>query len=117
MRALRRTCILIGLLVGGTLTAGCTRGPDKSESDKKDNQHAAKPKHDSWWCDEHGLPEAECWACSAKYARERKAKGDWCAKHDRPDSECFVCHPELKAKFAAQYEVKYGKKPPEPEDY
>jgi hypothetical protein len=117
MRTLQRICMFVVLLAGGTLAAGCTRGPEKSEPEKKETQPAAKAKHDSWWCDEHGLPEAECWACNAKYARERKAKGDWCTKHDRPDSECFVCHPELKGKFAAQYEAKYGKKPPEPEDY
>jgi cobalt-zinc-cadmium efflux system membrane fusion protein len=114
---LQRGCTFILLLTAVALTAGCTRGPEKSEPDKQDNQPAAKAKHDSWWCVEHGLPEAECWACSAKYERERKVKGDWCAKHERPESECFLCHPESKAKFAGQYEAKYGKKPPEPEDY
>jgi hypothetical protein len=44
-----------------------------------------------------------------------KADGDWCKQHDRPDSQCFVCHPEREAEFAAQYEAKYGKKPPKPD--
>jgi hypothetical protein len=35
--------------------------------------------------------------------------------HDCPDSQCFACHPELEAKFAAQYEAKFGKKPPKPQ--
>jgi cobalt-zinc-cadmium efflux system membrane fusion protein len=40
---------------------------------------------------------------------------DWCAEHLVPESQCFVCHPELEGKFSAQYEAKYGKKPPKPE--
>jgi len=27
-------------------------------------------------------------------------------------NQCFVCHPEKQADFAAQYEAKYGTKPP-----
>ena len=75
---------------------------------------AAKGGHDhhGWWCDEHGVPEEACGQCSAKAAKEAKAKGDWCGKHDRPDSQCFICHPELKEKFAAMYRAKYGKEPP-----
>jgi hypothetical protein len=120
MRMLQRYCIFIVLMAVMALAAGCARDPQPGEADqKKGAQPVARPKHahDSWWCDEHGLPEAACWACNAKYARERKAQGDWCAKHERPESECFVCHPEWKAKFAAQYVARYGKKPPEPEDY
>lgn len=29
-----------------------------------------------------------------------------------PDSQCFICHPEKEAEFAADYEARYGKKPP-----
>ncbi len=46
---------------------------------------------------------------------EFKKKGDWCKEHSRPESQCFICHPDLEAKFVAQYEAKYGKKPPKPE--
>lgn len=70
--------------------------------------------HDAWWCDEHGVPEEVCALCSVKLAADFKAKGDWCKEHDRPDSQCFVCHPDKEAEFAAQYEAKYGKKPPKP---
>jgi hypothetical protein len=45
-----------------------------------------------------------------------KAKGDWCKEHDRPESQCFICHPEKEAEFAAQYEAKYGTKPPKPQN-
>ena len=51
-----------------------------------------------------------------KLVADFKAQGDWCKEHDRPDSQCFVCHPEKEAEFAAQYEAKYGKQPPKPED-
>jgi cobalt-zinc-cadmium efflux system membrane fusion protein len=84
---------------------------------------AAQPKpaevgahtHDHWWCEEHGVPEKECALCDPKVAAEFQRKGDWCDKHERPDSQCFICHPENKAKYAALYEAKYGKAPPEPE--
>ena len=69
-------------------------------------------KHDGWWCDEHGVPEEVCAICNVKLVADFKAKGDWCKDHERPDSQCFVCHPEKEAEFAAQYEAKYGKKPP-----
>jgi len=71
--------------------------------------------HGAWWCNEHGVPEEVCALCDSKVAAEFQKKGDWCKEHDRPDSQCFVCHPELEAKFAAQYEAKYGEKPPKPE--
>lgn len=69
--------------------------------------------HDGWWCDEHGVPEGVCAQCNAKVAADFKAKGDWCKKHGVPESQCFVCHPEAEAEFAAQYEAKFGKKPPQ----
>jgi hypothetical protein len=75
--------------------------------------HVAKAvhTHDSWWCDEHGVPEEVCARCNLKLVADFKAKGDWCKEHDRPDSQCFLCHPEREAQFAAQYEAKYGKQP------
>lgn len=68
--------------------------------------------HSGWWCDEHGIPEHECSMCSAKVAKELKAKGDWCDKHDRAKSQCFICDPSLKEKFAAKYRAKFGTEPP-----
>ena len=75
----------------------------------------ADHNHSGWWCDEHGVPEEVCAQCNSKVAADFQKKGDWCKEHDRPDSQCFICHPELEAKFAAQYEAKYGKKPPAPD--
>jgi hypothetical protein len=101
------------------VTGGC--GPTQS----KPHDAKAKPgqvtlakdhDHSGWWCDEHGVPEEICARCSPKLVAQFKAKGDWCKEHERPDSQCFICHPELEAKFAAQYEAKYGKKPPKPEE-
>lgn len=66
--------------------------------------------NDGWWCVEHGVPEGICAQCNNKVAADFKKKGDWCKEHDRPESQCFICHPELEAKFAAQYQAKYGKK-------
>jgi hypothetical protein len=70
--------------------------------------------HDAWWCNEHGVPEGVCALCNSKIAADFQRNGDWCEDHDRPDSQCFVCHPELEGRFAAQYEAKYGEKPPKP---
>lgn len=72
-------------------------------------------EHGAWWCDEHGVPEAECALCDSKIAAAFKKKGDWCKDHDRPDSQCFLCHPEKLEEYAAKYEARYGKKPPKPE--
>lgn len=81
-------------------------------ADKKDSGH----DHSGWWCNEHGVPEDVCALCNSKVAAEFQKKGDWCKEHDRPDSQCFKCHPELQEKFAAQYEAKFGKRPPTPEN-
>ena len=67
------------------------------------------------WCVEHGVPEDICAQCNAKVAAEYQQKGDWCREHNRPKSQCFLCNPKLAAKFAAEYEAKYGQKPPKPE--
>lgn len=95
-------------------TAGSGSKTAASGGKPADGQVADKKGHDhsGWWCDEHGIPEAECSMCSAKVAKAAKAKGDWCDKHDRAKSQCFICDPTLKEKFAAQYRAKYGKEPP-----
>lgn len=122
-----RTLGGVGLSVVAALAlcaVGCndtTKGGSarNSSKDTKVAQSSAKEgdhKHDAWWCDEHGIPEAECSMCSSKVAAECKKKGDWCDKHDRAKSQCFLCDPKLKEKYAAQYRAKYGKEPPPTED-
>lgn len=76
----------------------------------------AENRHDGWWCDEHGIPEAECSMCNGKVAAESKGKGDWCDKHDRARSQCFLCEPKLREKYAALHRAKLGKEPPPTED-
>jgi hypothetical protein len=91
-------------------------GHDHASHEGADVAHDehAHSSHDGWWCNEHGVPEGVCALCSSKVAADFQRNGDWCEDHDRPDSQCFVCHPELEARFAAQYEAKYGEKPPKP---
>ena len=96
------------------VAGGCTQRDTRQT--KKEEKVAEKTKHDSWWCDEHGIPEAECSMCSKKVADACKAKGDWCDKHDRALSQCFLCNPKLKDKFAAEYRAQYGEDPPPTED-
>lgn len=95
--------------------AGCG-DTAKSGTPKSGKSTANATKHDGWWCDEHGIPEAECSMCSNKVAKECKAKGDWCDQHNRAKSQCFLCDPKLKEKYAAQYRAKFGKEPPPTED-
>jgi hypothetical protein len=112
----------LGVLAALTLiVAGCGRsdnagGPRKSRLARLTQANKEAHDHSGWWCDEHGVPEEECSMCSAKVAAEFKKKGDWCDRHERAKSQCFLCDPGLKDKYAAQYEAKTGKKPPEPED-
>lgn len=84
--------------------------PDKKVAEKEKPKEGAG--HD-WWCDEHGVKEAECSQCDAKVAKAFQDKGDWCKDHNRAKSQCFICDPKLKEKFAAEYVAKYGKQPPE----
>ena len=100
-------------LLSCTIIAGCGQtpvGPARQTNAAKESDN-----HASWWCVEHGIPEEICAQCSNKLAAQFKAKGDWCKEHDVPDSQCFACHPDIEEKFAAQYEAKYGKRPPKPE--
>lgn len=111
------------LVLAGALTSGCgrtaTTPTGKHTNARGDHDHDATADgkggdHSGWWCDEHGVPEEVCAQCNSKVAAQFQKKGDWCQEHDRPDSQCFVCHPELEVEFAAQYEAKYGKRPPKP---
>ena len=95
---------------------GCSSKTPEAPKAVADNPEPKAGDHSGFWCNEHGVPEAICARCNSKLVADFKAKGDWCKEHNRPDSQCFICHPELEAKFAAQYEAKYGKKPPKPEE-
>lgn len=122
------TLLLTTLALGVLTFAGCGGGggkpaADAPAADKHDHDHDHADKggkkvddHSEWWCAEHSVPEEVCGQCSPKVAAEFQKKGDWCKMHDRPDSQCFICHPEYAAKFIAQYEAKYGHKPPKMEE-
>ena len=108
--------VIAALLLSST---GCSQKDDRQAKvksakadDKKDLK--ADAKHDSWWCEEHGVPEEICSLCSDTAAAKFKKDGDWCKLHDRAQSQCFKCDPKLYEKYEAQYEAKYGKKPPRP---
>lgn len=107
---------LFGLLVAIGLTLnGCGGTSGKGPESNK----AAAPVTDACavegWCTEHGVPEEICAQCNAKVAADYQKNGDWCKEHNRPESQCFLCNPKLEAKFVADYEAKYGKRPPKPE--
>jgi hypothetical protein len=106
----------VALMTAGVSFVGCGQSINPTAptptTQVSDNGHS----HDGWWCNEHGVPEEVCAQCSVKLAADFKAKGDWCKEHDCPDSQCFACHPEKESEFAAQYEAKYGNKPPKPQD-
>ena len=114
--------LLAAMLVASlTVFVGCGKdepAPDKkAEKDKpKDGKDEMDPNrsHGDWWCDEHGVKEAECSICNKTKGKALQAKGDWCKEHARAKSQCFICDPTLRAKFAEEYVAKYGKQPPEP---
>jgi cobalt-zinc-cadmium efflux system membrane fusion protein len=122
MRNVTRIAGLPLVALAGLLLSGCGQqagGEAAAEGGGPSaaTQVAATAGHDhgGWWCTEHGVPEGVCARCSSKLAAEFQKKGDWCKEHNRPESQCFICHPELEQKFAAQYEAKFGSKPPKPE--
>lgn len=114
----RSIACLTLLTLGVLFVGGCGQSDGEGDDTKaRPNQVSDDEKqhdHSGWWCKEHGIPEEVCSMCSSKAATSFKAQGDWCEKHDRAQSQCFICNPDLKDKFAAKYEAKFGKKPPEP---
>src|SRR5262245_6208367 len=111
--------LALGGFAAALLMLGCSQTATQEGKPEKKPEPAAEKKahdHSGEWCDPHGVWEKICGQCNKEYDAECKAKGDWCKKHDRPDSQCFVCHPEKEEEFAAEYEAKYGKKPPKPEE-
>ena len=121
MRSLSWISGLPLLAVAGLVLSGCGQQggapTDAAGQPGEATQVAAAAgghDHGGWWCVEHGVPEGVCARCNSKVAADFQKKGDWC-EHNRPDSQCFFCHPELEQKFAAQYEAKFGSKPPAPE--
>jgi cobalt-zinc-cadmium efflux system membrane fusion protein len=99
------------------LNAGCNQeragtGPAVTSAEYDPERGEARHSLHGYWCVEHGLPEEICARCNTTLAAEFQEKGDWCVAHNRPDSQCFIHHPELESKFIAQYEAKFGEKPP-----
>jgi hypothetical protein len=116
--AKRVTMLALPVFLAGLAGCGAREpsGTDKSKPSPTQVAEAKGGNHSGWWCDEHGIPEAECSMCSAKVAAAFKKKGDWCDKHDRALSQCFVCNPKQREFYAAKYRAKYGKEPPPTED-
>jgi len=110
--SVKKLLVASAMLIAG-LSIGCSKqtAMEGSKNSVAEEGHS----HGGWWCNEHGVPEEICAQCNVKLVSDFKAKGDWCKEHERPDSQCFICHPEKEAEFAAQYEAKFGKKPPKPE--
>jgi hypothetical protein len=97
-------------------SVGCNQ-PAKVDDKKEDGKKAiakGDPKHDGWWCQEHGVPEHMCSLCSDEVATKLKKEGDWCKEHERAESQCFKCNPARYKKFEDMYVAKYGKAPERP---
>ena len=113
-----RVCFMGGVFLALFFAVGCTKTGDTKvvkNSATNAEEGGGGTKHDTWWCDEHGVPEKVCSMCDQKVAAEFRKKGDWCDKHERAKSQCFICDPKLREKFAVLYRDHYqGKEPPEP---
>jgi cobalt-zinc-cadmium efflux system membrane fusion protein len=115
----RVSLFLSTLLVIITVTFGCGKHeavskPATDSAGTPSGGNVLTKEESAWWCIEHGIPEAICSMCDSKVAADLQKKGDWCKEHDRAESQCFICNPELETKFAAQFEAKFGRKPPKP---
>ena len=118
--------VVAAFAVVALVMGGCNQGGADAEAEHASHEAGhdhgeeghdhGEDGHDlhGFWCVEHGVPENICAQCSTKLAADFQQQGDWCEEHKRPDSQCFICHPELEEKFAAQYEAKFGEKPPKP---
>ena len=111
-----RGALLSLAAVTGLALSGCGGGDatDATAPTEEVQPAAATDTVHRDWCVEHGVPESECGRCDSNLAAEFQHKGDWCEEHNRPESQCFICRPDAEAKFAAQYEAKFGEKPPKP---
>ena len=112
-----RPAVLLSLAVVAFTLGGCTKSsPPRPEAAQQATPAAAGAfcSVAENWCLEHGVPEDICGRCNPKVAAACQQKGDWCKTHSRPESQCFLCNPQLEARFAAAYEARYGKKPPQP---
>ena len=67
------------LLIVGCDSKSATHEKKSVPTEKQPETPATDAKsgegHD-WWCDEHGVKEAECSMCSVKVAKERKRNGE-----------------------------------------
>lgn len=115
---LRFSSVLLIAVVAvfSTASVGCKKPEDKVVA-KKDDSKKPAVKHEGYWCQEHGIPEAICSLCSDEVAEKHKKAGDWCKIHDRALSQCFKCDPSKYKKFEQMYVDNFGKKPePPPEE-
>ena len=112
-----RSASLVSLALVAVLLGGCGEATKKTDGTKAAKSAAESPAAVAEnWCVEHGVPEDICGRCNAKVAADCQQQGDWCKEHERPESQCFLCNPKLVDKFAAEYEAKYGKQPPKPQE-
>jgi cobalt-zinc-cadmium efflux system membrane fusion protein len=97
--------------------AGCGTGEPTKKETPGTQEAKGGHKHDSWWCDEHGVPEHLCIMCSDELTAKAKKEGEWCP-HDKAKSQCFICSPDQREYYASMYREHYpGKEPPPlPED-
>ena len=109
-----RGALLSLAAVTGLALVGCGSG-DKAATTGDAQPAGATDFVSRDWCVEHGVPESQCGQCDPSLAAQFQKKGDWCKEHDRPESQCFLCSPKRAEKFAAQYEAKFGEKPPKPD--
>jgi len=109
----RRAASVVAALLAGVLAASCGGGRQVHG----DAQATPDPRRKAGvlWCNEHGVPEAECALChpelaAAAAAAGADASGRMCGEHRVAESECGICHPELAAGLAvgAGLKVRFG---------
>jgi len=105
---------LFAIAIITAASTGCSKSQTGSADSTSGTEVTKVVDDGGWWCKEHGVPEKECALCDPSLVAKFKDAKDWCKEHNRPESQCYLCDPSRFDKFAAQYEAKFGVKPPKP---
>jgi cobalt-zinc-cadmium efflux system membrane fusion protein len=91
------------ILVAVMGTGGCSRDRRPAKENAVAAESPSKPASEMTLC-EHRVPSALCTQCTPALIAAFKSQGDWCNEHGVPETQCFACNPNLT--FTKQVEVR-----------
>ena len=69
--------------------------PSPLLAEKEAHSHKHEVEEKGLWCNEHDLPEEECFICHPELRQKGRL---WCKEHGRYEDRCWLCHPDLEDK-------------------